>query len=227
MSFRSPRALYNTIYKQYHENRVHASNDITELPAVLKLLGDIRGKRVLDLGCGLGKHSKAFSKRGAIVTGIDVSENMLDICKKTCCTKGTFIRSSYEEVNFPAESFDIVNASLSIHYSNKLDKVFNNINKWLVPGGIFTFSVAHPLWYYSRIPEMEFTKPKKVWFYMTSYKLELYNYYKPLSYYIDLFNSHNFKFVKLIETVVPRRYKGWSEDRYRVPGSMVFKLEKI
>ena len=50
-------------------------------PAMLELFGDIRGKRILDLGCGEGDNSRIMARKGAIVTGVDFSKKMIDFDK--------------------------------------------------------------------------------------------------------------------------------------------------
>jgi len=76
------RDLYNHIASKYNQNRSKASNDVTELPKILKLAGDVKGKKLLDLGCGMGRHAKEYLDMGAKVTGVDVSEEMIKLAKK-------------------------------------------------------------------------------------------------------------------------------------------------
>ena len=49
-----------------------------QLPAILNLLGNLRGKSLIDIGCGPGVYSVEFAKRGANVLGVDLSRKMLD-----------------------------------------------------------------------------------------------------------------------------------------------------
>lgn len=226
MKYKSARSLYNDIAQKYHDNRGKASNDITELPTVLKLLGDIRGKAILDMGCGLGKHAREFIKRGAVVTGYDASEKMVKLAQNYCKGKGHFFRATHETVKFEPHSFDICNASLSINYSNDLETIFKSVYKWLKPHGMFIFSFPHPVWLLNRTDHMDYSKPHKIWLKLKSYDVEVFNYYYPLDVLIQLVNTHNFKLLNLIETTVPRRYKGASEEEYRLPNIMVFRLQK-
>ena len=58
------------------------ANDLFEIPALLSMMPDLKGKRVLDLGCGYGEHCKLFVARGAKrVLGIDISQKMLEIAE--------------------------------------------------------------------------------------------------------------------------------------------------
>jgi SAM-dependent methyltransferase len=227
MRYKSARSLYNAVYRKYRDNRRKASNDVTELPTVLNLLGDLKNKTILDMGCGLGKHAKEFIRRGGIVTAYDASEKMVRIAKKYCKNEGTFFRGEHERVSFEPSSFDICNASLSLNYSNKLGVVFRKVYTWLKSKGVFTFSLPHPVWLLRHVENMDYSKPHKIWIKMNSYGIEIFNYYHPLDMLIQLINKNNFKLLNLIETTVSRRYKGWPEEKYRLPNTIVFRLRKF
>ena len=71
-------------FEKYKSLREHDDNynDLLEQPAMAKLLPDLTGKSVLDLGCGYGHNCLDFISRGADrVVGIDISEKMLKIAK--------------------------------------------------------------------------------------------------------------------------------------------------
>ncbi|EFC85922.1 trans-aconitate 2-methyltransferase protein [Parafrankia sp. EUN1f] len=56
-------------------------NAYYERPAMLDLAGDVAGRRILDAGCGTGPLSAALRDRGAVVTGIDASAEMLALAR--------------------------------------------------------------------------------------------------------------------------------------------------
>ena len=84
MKAKSVEKLYNEIGRRYSENKADAVSDYTELPTMLALAGNVRRKEVLDVGCGPGRHSRALIERGARVTGIDVSEEMVCAARERC-----------------------------------------------------------------------------------------------------------------------------------------------
>ena len=53
-----------------------------ERPAMLRLAGDVAGRRILDAGCGSGLLSAALRAEGAVVTGFDVSAAMVDLARR-------------------------------------------------------------------------------------------------------------------------------------------------
>ena len=73
-----------------------------------KLLPDFEGKRVLDLGCGYGWHCLYAANHGAkLVHGIDISEKMLESCKreKQCKMSSTYEQKAMEDLDFPENFF--------------------------------------------------------------------------------------------------------------------------
>lgn len=226
MRYKTSRSLYNHIGQKYYDNRKKATNDVTELPAVLELIGEIKGKKVLDMGCGLGKHAKEFIKRGADVVGYDASEKMVKLTKTYCSGKGKFFRSTHEAVSFDKDSFDICVSSFSINYSKNLETIFNKVQLWLKKEGLFVFSIPHAAWLLTHSKDMDYSKAHKIWIHINTYDLDIFNYYHTLDEYIQLINKYNFKLINLLETTISKKYHGWPEKKYRIPNAYIFKLQK-
>ena len=77
--------------------RTKFHNAIIARPATLSLLPDVKGKRVLDAGCGPGVYSEILVNSGAEVVAIDLSPNMIEIAKRTLKDKVTFHLANLEE----------------------------------------------------------------------------------------------------------------------------------
>jgi len=77
----------NKIYKKmahtYYESRKSGTihNTYIANPAIRKLVGNIKGLKLLDIGCGFGEDLKYFQKRGAIVSGIELNLELISIMK--------------------------------------------------------------------------------------------------------------------------------------------------
>lgn len=98
---------------------------------VIQLAGNLRGKKVLDIGCGSGIFMIDFVKRGASVVGIDYSQKMLDLAKKQLeehkvnYLKYKLIKAEATHLPFEKEKFDIVLATgLADYLSLKQNKLF-------------------------------------------------------------------------------------------------------
>jgi ubiquinone/menaquinone biosynthesis C-methylase UbiE len=118
-----------------------------EWPALRALLPDLRGRNVLDLGCGFGWFCRWAHQQGAAhVLGIDVSERMLARAKETTDDPSiTYTKADMERLELPAEAFDLAYSSLALHYVEGLNGLMSQTSRPLVPGGSLLFSVEHPI----------------------------------------------------------------------------------
>jgi SAM-dependent methyltransferase len=125
-----------------------------EHPAFMSLLPDPAGLRVADLGCGAGQLAHYLAERGAAdVTGIDLSERMLEVARRDWSHPHVrHLRQPIEDADFPPASVDLVVSSLAFHYVADYDGLMRRIATWLVPGGNLVFSTEHPV-YLSRATE--------------------------------------------------------------------------
>jgi SAM-dependent methyltransferase len=116
--------------------------------AELRLLGELKGKRVLDLGCGGGQASITFAKQGASVTGVDFSAEQLAYARALADQEGVkvefrlgdladlaFLRSDSADMVFSVGAFD---------YVEDLGRVFRQVHRVLKVGAPLVFTVRHP-----------------------------------------------------------------------------------
>lgn len=131
-------------YKKIRENK-ESANETREKPILFKLLPDLKGKRVLDLGCGYGEHCREYKNRGAeYVLGVDLSEKMLQVAKEEN-PDIDFVRADISDLSFVKEKFDLVCSSLAFHYVEDFEKLMNEIAGVLNDGGYLIFSQEHPI----------------------------------------------------------------------------------
>jgi ubiquinone/menaquinone biosynthesis C-methylase UbiE len=120
-------------------------NDHIDYPAVSSLLGtNLKGKRILDLGCGSGIVASKLASKGARVFGLDNSSTMISIASGRA-PKLNFAVGNATSISFKDKSFDIIVSSLLIHYLENLQLIFNEANRVLAPNGEFIFSFHHPV----------------------------------------------------------------------------------
>ena len=133
-------------YKKIRDNEANANN-LFEIPALFSMMPDLKGKKVLDLGCGFGEHCRQFVNRGAEkVVGIDISEKMLEVARvENCDPKITYLNMPMEDIAELQDTFDIVISSLAFHYVEDFEGVIKNIYNLLKENGIFIFSQENPL----------------------------------------------------------------------------------
>lgn len=107
---------------------------------ILSRLGSLRGKKLLDIGAGLGESSVYFALKGAQVTMVDISPVMVETVLKLGQRYGVELQgvvSSAESLNVPEGSYDIVYVANTIHHVQDRDLLFSLIHRALKPGGIF------------------------------------------------------------------------------------------
>lgn len=122
-------------------------NDIIETPIITSMLPPLEGKKVLDIGCGMGQHAKQYAGMGAqSVTGIDISEKMLSCAvKNNSADNITYRRLAFEDLDKLSEKYDVVTSSLAFDYVEDLEGLMKNIKNLLNKDGKVVFSMSHPI----------------------------------------------------------------------------------
>lgn len=115
----------------------HAYLDTFENDVVFKMLGDLKGKKILDVGCGAGRLIK-FLKNASVgeISAVDVSEEMIKIMKKKFPDVEA-VKADAQDLPFKDGTFDVVIATFMIVHLETLDKAFDEIYRVLKDGGIF------------------------------------------------------------------------------------------
>lgn len=107
------------------------------LPRVVDFFA-YKGKKVLEIGCGVGIDLVHFAENGAIVTGVDLADTSIELAKKNFelrGLKGDFYRLDGENLPFTDASFDMVYAHGVLQYTENAQKMANEIRRVLRPGG--------------------------------------------------------------------------------------------
>ncbi|SEB91986.1 Methyltransferase domain-containing protein [Rhodococcus koreensis] len=134
---------YASAYDADIEDNVY--NALYERPTTLALAGDVAGRRVLDAGCGSGVLSQALVSAGAAVTGVDVSTNLLAIARNRLGPDVPLIRADLgQQLPIRSSTFDVVVASLVMHYLHDWSGPLTEFRRVLAPGGRVVISTHHP-----------------------------------------------------------------------------------
>jgi len=149
------------------ENETSLANAYYERPAMLALAGDVSDRRVLDAGCGSGPLSALLRDRGAVVTGLDVSAGMLAIARRRLGDDVALrVADLKDPLPFDDGAFDLVTASLVLHYLEDWGPTLAEFRRVLTPGGRLIASVDHPIVAYTIFD------PRPDYFATTSYTFE-------------------------------------------------------
>jgi 2-polyprenyl-3-methyl-5-hydroxy-6-metoxy-1,4-benzoquinol methylase len=107
---------------------------------ILSKMGPLAGKRLLDLGAGLGESSVYFALQGARVTTVDLSPQMVETALSLGRKFGVELEglvSGVEDLDVPAESYDVIYVANTIHHVHDRPALFQKISRALKPGGMF------------------------------------------------------------------------------------------
>lgn len=118
-------------------------------PAHVALCGEVRGLRVLDVGCGSGYLSRELARRGASVVGVDISPRMIAHAMRleADASEGIEYRvldASALPADFDAGSFDMATSCLALQDMPDVPRVLGGVRTLLRPGGRFVASITHP-----------------------------------------------------------------------------------
>ncbi len=134
-------------YLAHRHRSVTSPNLVMEEPAVVASVGDLRGRRVLDLGCGDGTFAVACADGGcAGYLGIDGSRHMIERATgRGLDDRIGFVHADISTVQLPTSAFELVTARMALHYVADIARVLTGVRQALVPGGRLVMSVIHPV----------------------------------------------------------------------------------
>jgi ubiquinone/menaquinone biosynthesis C-methylase UbiE len=128
---------------------VHFGPDLPDESA-LHLLGEVKGRRVLELGCGGAQASIACAKQGASVIGVDFSAEQLAIARRLCEQESVKIELRHGDLAdlafLSSDSVDLVFSVSALDYVEDIGRVFRQCHRVLKVGAPLVFACKHPIW---------------------------------------------------------------------------------
>lgn len=230
------------------------SNQI-EWKSIKTMKLNLKGKKLLDLGCGTGRFSFLFEEfKPKQVLGIDMSEKMIQIGKGIAKERKSivqFLQSDIENMsNIQDNSFDFIFSSTTLHYIKNLDGIMKEINRILVKEGTCILSVINPV-YSACYPiindNRDFPKDEdwtirylnkrlrgyvQPWIeYNDKIKDFLsYSYHYTMSDYINAIVKSGLQIEELIEPLPPEEWREKNSGRYNAymdtPIYAIFRIKK-
>lgn len=210
---------FNNLSADYEHSVDHESvyNSEYERPAMLAELPErMEGLRVLDAGCAAGWYTQELLERGATVTAIDVSPEMVrSAIRRTGGGAEVLCVDLEGELPFEDASFNLVLSSLTLHYLKDWSKTFEEFNRILKPGGILLFSVHHPFTDIKLLEEAHYFSTELIidkW--KKSGKIHDVPFYRRPLNEIFAKTLEHFSIKEVIEPKPTQRFKELAPERY-------------
>lgn len=187
------------------------------------LIGDVKGKKVLELGCGGANCGIALAKQGASVTCIDISAEQIKAAKENAKRENVeidFLISSVEDLSFNENEFDVVISMAALGYIKDIGTVFENVKRVLKDKGVFVFTLPDAtfnavggryLWNDPAAQHSYFYTGAEKWKWEDEDDFEFITYRKPISEYINILTDIGF-YIKNCYQLEPTIENAQSEE---------------
>ncbi|MBU7033259.1 MAG: class I SAM-dependent methyltransferase [Theionarchaea archaeon] len=231
-------AGWNTLSPFYQKETQISTFDIHYGPLShgekrLNLLGPVKGKKILEIGCGGGQNTIALTRWGAHGVGIDPSESQIlyarDLAQK-CNVDATYHLGTAEDLSqFAPEEFHAVLSSFALDYIFDIDRAFEEIHRVLKKNGIFVFCFSHPFFnavgfYLAGDPEDPeindyLSWPDVIswtWIFSTG-EVQMWSYVRSLSHMCNTLIDHGFTIKNLVEQGIEDVNRMSEEEKAELP----------
>lgn len=132
--------------KQFFDEVERFRYDTQPFMRQLMEFDNFRGKRLLEIGCGLGTDLIQFARAGAVVTGVDLTPASIELVRKRFALEGIPCEAQVadaEHLPFPDNSFDVVYSFGVLHHTPNTQKAIDEIYRVLKPGGRIIIMLYH------------------------------------------------------------------------------------
>lgn len=141
-----PAVQYEDFADEFAEHAEYGfHNAHLDRPACLELLGDVRGKTVLDAACGPGLYAEELHRRGARLIGCDQSPRMVELAQLRVPQADIRLHDLARPLTWlDDESVDLVLFALALEYLDDRVSALRELRRVLRPGGALVLSRLHP-----------------------------------------------------------------------------------
>jgi ubiquinone/menaquinone biosynthesis C-methylase UbiE len=235
----SARKGWNIVSRSYQAKTTISLEDVHYGPispgeSELKLLGNVKKKKILEIGCGGGQNSIVLAKRGAKPVGLDLSEEQIKhaqkLAKKEQVNVAFHVGNMEDLSAFKNESYDIVLSSFALDYVDDPLRTFQETFRVLKKSGLFVLAVVHPIAHRGRVLRYEkrrmwavgnyFDRSKHQWKWRTEEQTAKFNTgQRTLQDYFDLLVNTGFSVEKVLEPEPYNVDKMSEQARKKIPYS--------
>lgn len=189
-------------------------------PVIFRLLRNVKNKKILDLGCGQGYFSRLLTKQGGIVTGVDLSKDLIGIANQRNQEQGLkikyFVSDAANLKDLQDNKFDIAISNMALMDIKNVDKTIKECSRVLKKNGHIIFSIVNPIFSIFERSKDDNGYFLKLMKYKTNSTMTNENrwcnfktvhYHRSIGYYINLLSNNGF-YITNYEEIATKYFKG-------------------
>lgn len=211
-------------YAKEYDQKVWETGDLdhreTLNPVVLKLLWEVKGKKVLDLGCGQWYFSRLLTRKWAIVTWVDISKELIAIWNQRNKEQNLkikyFVSDAANLKDLDDNDFDIVVSNMAFMDIENISKTTQECSRVLKDNGFIVFSLVNPIFWISErtkddngyfLKLMKYKSNVAITNENRGYNFKTTHYHRPIWYYINSLVENGF-YITNYEEISTKYFKG-------------------
>ena len=236
--------IWDELAKTYAASREVSADKLIEWPAQLRMVGDVRGLDVLDVGCGTGEKARYFAEHGAAsVMGVDPSTGFAESwASHGECANLRLVRAGFEDLatlpELSGKWFDRVVCFQALMYARDIRETVKDFAGLLKPGGALVLSVPHPFRFALLKSELGEWEPGAAYQHTAPYRypspwkpdLYLEHAMPRVSDYLNALADAGLRLVGCEEPAVTEEFRRIAPEKAawmdRYVGIMIFRAEK-
>ncbi|NKI32420.1 methyltransferase domain-containing protein [Croceivirga thetidis] len=220
-------------YSERIEYKPH--NAFYDRPNTLRLLGEVKGKHILDAACGPGKYAEILMEQGATIEGFDISPKMVEMAHKRNKENGHFFIHDLSQPfsMFEPKQFDLVLCALAMHYVEDWNAVVKEFHRVLKDRGQVVISIEHPFFEYTYFKSKNYFKIEQVEATWTGSggRVKVPSFRRPLMQCLTPFTDNGFHIEELLEPLPVPEFKELDPRHYKelreFPAFMMLRATKM
>ena len=209
----------------------------------LRILGEVSGKTILEVGCGAAQCCRWLVTQGAQAVGLDLAHRQLQHALRINDDTGVVVpvvEGTGTDLPFADDSFDVIFSSFgALQFVADIDQAVAEVARVLRAGGRFAFSITHPTrWMFPDDPTEAGLLASQSYWDRTPYvevdddsgRVSYVEHHRTIGDWVRILAGHGFRLLDIAEPQWPeghdRVWGGWSEARgVLTPGTAIYVAE--
>lgn len=191
-------------------------------PYLFLALDNVKGKKILDYGCGDGWLCEKLKKEGSEVKGCDISDKFLDIARKKY--PGIEFTLIDNKTPYQDNEFDIVICNIVLHITKNYKQVLQEIYRIIKPEGKLVVTIMHPS--YWKAEQSDFSKKQEAVEVKVEDSVPVIHYRRNIEIYEKAFEELGFRIIQKQECLAKKKISEELKKYSEKPFFLLWELEK-